>query len=129
MKLDGSLTELTVATEEVGFVTEVSFEESAEVVTEKYLGGNDEVEVSDKTYTFSSTHTLDNEDVGQNAMVVGETVDVLLYPFGNTAGKREISFSAVITKKPMAIKRGEKTKQTIEYQVNNSTFVDGLVGA
>lgn len=82
----------------VGEVTSFSVEETGDTLEDTAMG--DEWRTNKpglKSWSGSLEARLDPADTGQNAMEVGDSVALLLYPSGNTSGHRSISGTATVT--------------------------------
>ena len=105
----------------VGETTEWSVDSSAEPVEDTALGdewktfkGGSDIE---KTWTFSLTSHWDDTDTnGQEAMTVGASISLELYPEGTTASNAKLTGTAIIDTVAIGVTRGAVNSRTISGQ-------------
>lgn len=112
----------------VAEVTEISFDETADVLDGASMGtctGNDIVGLI-KT-TGSVTVFWDSTDTGQGNFVVGDVINLELFPIGDTSGDPTFtSTTALITGRNFSSAVGSLITQSFTFSVQGA-FTEGTV--
>jgi hypothetical protein len=113
----------------VAYLKDVTWSESAGVAEAEYLEGDwKDTAPTTKEWEASATGYWDPADSGQDAVVVGSTVTLNIYPEGNSASKTYFTGSAVITKKGRNAAVGGFVECDFSFKGNGS-LTEGTVSA
>lgn len=102
----------------VGKVKSISLNGEVEVQEDEYLGvAGVDIAVGNEKWDSSITVHHDPEDPGQQALTLGATVDITLFPQGNSTGKTKIEYSAIVTSDPLTIEPNAKVEKALPLKV------------
>ena len=107
-------------------VVEFSIDESAQMVEDSELTDAwDTFKAGSRRWKGSLTVHLDPTDTaGQELLVPGQTVSLLLYPFGSGVGNTYYTGSAVIESRGVDVKRNGVVERQISFQ-GSGAFTQG----
>jgi hypothetical protein len=102
----------------IGKVKSVTLDGTVEVIEDEYIGedGKD-VTTGNQTWESSITYHHDPEDAGQKELILGELVDISIYPQGNVNGRPKLTFKAIVTANPNTFESGAKVEKVIPLKV------------
>lgn len=99
----------------VGKIVSFEVEETAETLDCTAMGDQwNTVTPGRNSWTASLTVRWQRSDAGQNALTVGASVAVLLYPEGDATGSAELSGNAVVTKVGVAVNKDDIVERSVE---------------
>ena len=106
---------IKVGANPVGKVVSFEVEETVETLDCTTMGDDWNVHrAARKSWTASVTLRWQRNDAGQNALTVGSTVAVKLYPEGDATGSAQISGNAIVTKVGVAVNKDDLVERTVE---------------
>lgn len=102
----------------IGKVKEVQLNGTVETQEDEYIGepGKD-VSAGNEAWTSSITFHEDPDDAGQQLLILGATVDMTVYPRGNTVGLPRRTYQAIVTADPMTLNPSSKVEKTVPLAV------------
>ena len=107
-----------------GTIAEVkdwSLSESAETIDTTTMGNTARSKTVGLTSASGSmTAFWDETDTGQNAMTVGASASMILYPEGDSAGATRATFNAIITEKGVSTTLDGMVETSVSFEVDGA---------
>lgn len=99
----------------------VSLEEKADVLDDTVYGADRRTKIASLEDGSGSLEALDVSgawDTGFQALAVGTSATMVIYPEGNTSTKRSITFTAVITSRKTDFPYDDLAKVSVSFEIS-----------
>lgn len=119
------------ATDVSGDGRSISYEEKADTLDDTVYGATNRTKLAsllDGSGSFESLDVTGDWSTAWAALQPGAEGSLVIFPEGNTAGKRSVTFTAIITSRSLSVPYDDLATLSVSFEISGAV-VEGTVGA